>query len=114
MTVSMTDWKFLTNHALVLSWIKQHPQSMAREIALAVGVTERTTIKIVGELDQAGYIKRRRKGRRNVYRVNPDTPLRHPVEGDMSVGDLLGVIAPKKRRRVQSVIPPTEKARQTA
>ena len=25
--VARTDWRFLTNHALVLGWIAKHPQS---------------------------------------------------------------------------------------
>ncbi len=93
-----SDWKFLTNHALVLSWIAQHQQSTAREIAIAIGITERTALKIVGELVEGGYLDRRRKGRRNVYRVNPGTPLRHELERNIPVGDLLDVIAPKRKR----------------
>ncbi len=104
MTMDMSGWKFLTNHALVLSWIARHSQSTAREIALAIGITERTALKIVGELDETHYINRRRKGRRNVYRVNYDTPLRHPIEGDVQVGELLRVIAPRKRRRAPEAL----------
>jgi len=92
---TVVEWKFLTNHALVLAWLNQHPQSTARETALAIGITERTALKIIGELDNAGYLTRRRKGRRNVYRVIRNTPLQHNVTGDVAVGDLLRVIAPK-------------------
>ena len=102
--VKMSDWKFLTNHALVLGWITQRPQSTAREIALAIGITERTALKIIGELDGSGYLTRRRKGRRNVYKVNLSTPLRHPLEGEIPVGDLLRVIAPSRRRRGPQVL----------
>lgn len=98
MQKTISDWKFLTNHALVLSWITQHPQSTAREIAIAIGITERTALKIVGELADTGYIDRRRKGRRNVYRVHPDIPLRHHIGRNVLIGDLLAVIAPKRRR----------------
>lgn len=94
----LADWKFLTNHALVLSWIARHPQSTAREIAMAIGITERTALKIVGELDEASYITRRRKGRRNVYTVNLNKPLLNHIERDILVGDLLAVIAPKRRQ----------------
>lgn len=92
------EWKFLTNHALVLAWLDQHPQSTARETALAIGVTERTALKIIGELDTAAYLTRRRKGRRNVYRVIRNTPLLHNVTGEVAIGDLLKVIAPKSKR----------------
>ena len=84
MKVGGSDWKFLTNHALVLSWIAQHQQS--------------TALKIVGELVEGGYLDRRRKGRRNVYRVNSGIPLRHELEHQVPVGDLLDVIAPKRKR----------------
>lgn len=97
--MAASEWKFLTNHALVLAWIARHPQSTAREMALAIGITERTALKIVGELDSAGYITRRRKGRRNVYTVNLSVPLRNHPEENIPVGDLLSVIAPKRRRR---------------
>ncbi|MEE9284467.1 MAG: ArsR family transcriptional regulator [Dehalococcoidia bacterium] len=100
MLKTASDWKFLTNHALVLSWITRKPESTAREIALAVGITERTALKIVGELDYDGYISRRRSGRRNVYGVNPELPLRNHLEFNVPVGDLLTVIAPRRRRGV--------------
>ena len=95
----ISDWKFLTNHALVLSWITQHPQTTARETAIAIGITERTELKIIGELDSSGYITRRRRGRRNVYRVNPNLPMREETQKNVMVGDLLGVIAPKRAKR---------------
>lgn len=120
MTMEMSGWKFLTNHALVLSWIARHSQSTAREIAMAIGITERTALKIVGELDESHYINRRRKGRRNVYKVNHDTPLRHPIEGNVPVGELLRVIAPGRRRRAPEALPTgsnvtsLKKARRTA
>ena len=98
MQKTISDWKFLTNHALVLSWITQHPQSTAREIAIAIGITERTALKIVGELADTGYIDRRRKGRRNVYRGHPDIPRRPHIGRNVLIGDLLAVIAPKRRR----------------
>ena len=97
------EWKFLTNHALVLAWLDQHPQSTARETALAIGITERTALKIIGELDNASYLTRRRKGRRNVYRVMRNTPLKHNVTGEVAVGELLRVIAPKMKRTAESI-----------
>ena len=117
--LTIPEWKFLTNHALILGWIAQHRQSTAREIALAIGITERTALKIVGELDASGYINRRRKGRRNIYRVNPETPLRDHIQAEVPVGDLLNVIAPKGRRVPKALHPERritrlKKARHTA
>ena len=82
-------WTFITNHGLVLSYIYHHPTSTAREIANQIKVTERTVHKIISDLEQAGYITRRKAGRRNVYSVDPSLPLRHHTKKDVMVSDLL-------------------------
>ena len=82
-------WTFITNHGLVLSYIFHNTTSTAREIANYIGVTERTTHKIISDLESAGYIKRHKIGRRNVYNVDPQLPLRHHTKADIMVEDLL-------------------------
>ena len=82
-------WTFITNHGLVLSYIFHNSTSTAREIANYIGVTERTTHKIISDLESAGYIRRRKIGRRNVYDVDPRLPLRHHTKADIMVEDLL-------------------------
>ena len=82
-------WTFITNHGLVLSYIFHNPTSTAREIANYIGVTERTTHKIISDLEEAGYIRRRKIGRRNEYSVDPQLPLRHHTKTDVMVEDLL-------------------------
>ena len=82
-------WTFITNHGLVLSYIYHHPTSTAREIADQIKVTERTVHKIISDLEQAGYIARRKSGRRNVYSVDPNLPLRHHTKKDVIVSELL-------------------------
>ena len=86
---SSAHWTFITNHGLVLSYISHHPTSTAREIANYIGVTERTTHKIIGDLESAGYIDREKIGRRNVYSVDHRLPLRHHTKADIMVEDLL-------------------------
>ncbi len=61
-------------------------------MALAIGNTERTALKIAGELDTEDYIRRQRKGRLNVYRVNRGVPARN-VQSRVPVGGLLTVIS---------------------
>ena len=85
----LPKWTFITNHGLVLSYIFHNPTSTAREIANYIGVTERTTHKIISDLEEAGYIRRRKIGRRNVYSVDPQLPLRHHTKTDVMVEDLL-------------------------
>ena len=88
-------WTFITNHGLVLSYISHNSRHTAREIANAIGVTERTTHKIISDLELEGYIERRKVGRRNVYRVDPHLPLRHHTKQDILVSELLEALAVK-------------------
>ena len=93
--ITAARWTFITNHGLVLSYISHNPRSTAREIANYIGVTERTTHKIISDLETEGYIERRRTGRRNVYRVDPKLPLRHHTKQDVVVSDLLDALMAK-------------------
>ena len=88
----MTSWSFLTNHARVLVCIAQDPGIRLREIGDEVGITERAAHRIVSELADAGYIARRREGRRNRYTVQAHLPLPDPVAPEQNVGDLLAVL----------------------
>lgn len=88
----MSNWTFLTNHAHVLICVSRQPGIRLRDVATTVGITERTAQRIVGELVESGYLKKARDGRRNVYEVDPDLPLRHPLESSHSIGEVLGVL----------------------
>jgi uncharacterized membrane protein len=85
-------WDFLTNHAHVLTCVAGDPGIRLRDIAAAVGITERAAHRIVSELVEEGYLLREREGRRNRYTVVPDRPLRHPLVKEREVGDLLSVL----------------------
>ena len=83
------EWTFLSNHAHVLVCIDRDPTIRTRDIAAAVGITERATQAIVSDLVESGYETREREGRRNRYTVVVDAPFRHPIEANHAVGDLL-------------------------
>jgi DNA-binding MarR family transcriptional regulator len=85
-------WDFLTNHAHVLVCVARDPGIRLREIAAAVGITERAAHRIVSELVDEGYLVRERQGRRNRYQVKTKLPLRHPLAEEHEVGDLLEVL----------------------
>lgn len=87
--VDVSEWLFLTNQARVLVYISRYPTSTARKIAQAVGITERATQRLIRDLDEAGYITRKRVGRHNEYVVHGDQPLRGDVVGEVPVGALL-------------------------
>jgi len=91
---SSTDdhlFRFVTNHAHVLQVISGDPSARLRDIALAVGITERAVANIVNDLEEAGYITRSRSddGRRNRYDVHEELPLRHPQHRHHTVGELI-------------------------
>lgn len=91
--MSYPYWTFLTNHAHVLLAITRDPEARLRDIAGLVGITERAAFRIVGDLAEAGYVTKTKRGRRNVYEVDADLPLRHPLEQQKSVRSLLELIA---------------------
>jgi DNA-binding transcriptional ArsR family regulator len=85
-------WDFLTNHAHVLVCAARDPGIRLRDIATAVGITERAAHRILSELVDEGYVLRERQGRRNHYQVKAKLPLRHPLAEQLEVGDLLEVL----------------------
>lgn len=85
----MGRWKFLTNHALVLILLANHPKITGRELSELAGITERTVRKIIADLEAEGYVEKVREGRGTRYSINPRLPLRHPAQRDREIGVLL-------------------------
>jgi DNA-binding IclR family transcriptional regulator len=74
----MGRWSLLTNHALVLIHVVEHPRSTLREIADSVGITDRAALGILRMLEEDAIVSRRKEGRRNVYTVDIDALLNVP------------------------------------
>jgi predicted transcriptional regulator len=89
----MPGWTFITNHANVLIYISRNPGARLRDIAVGVGITERAVQQIVRDLVQEGYLSSTRVGRRNQYKVHPETPMRHPTQRHRDVGEFLEVLS---------------------
>ena len=85
-------WTFLTNHAHVLLCVVRDPEARLRDVADMVGITERAAQRIVADLVEAGYLERTRQGRGNHYRLHPDVPLRHPMDRDTAIGQLVTLL----------------------
>jgi hypothetical protein len=83
------QWSLLTNYAHVLLAVARDPDRRMRDIADEVGITERGAHRIVNELEAAGYLTKHRVGRQNSYEVHPEMPMRHPLEGDHLLGELV-------------------------
>jgi hypothetical protein len=92
--VEESGWTFLTNHSHVLICLARDPKLRLRDLADQVGITERAVQGIVNDLVTAGCLTRHREGRRNRYDIVADRPMRHRVERQHVVGDLLGAMAP--------------------
>ena len=88
-------WTFLSNHGHVLVQISNNPEMKVREIALAVGITERSTQGILKDLIAEGFIEATRVGRRNLYRISANAHLRHPAESTLTLKQFLGVFGGK-------------------
>ena len=84
-------WTFLTNHAHVLLCLTREPELRVRDVAEQVGISERMVQLVLNDLEGAGYLSRTRVGRRNSYTV-AEGPLRHPLEQEHTVGELLAVL----------------------
>jgi DNA-binding MarR family transcriptional regulator len=86
------SWTFITNHAQVLLYVSAHPGALVREIADAVGITERRTYGILRDLDDGGYVDRKRVGREVHFKVRPGKHLRAPLVSNAQVRDLLALL----------------------
>jgi len=89
-----THWTFLTNHAHVLLAIARDNDITLRDVASMVGITERAAQSIVSDLVAAGYLIRTRLGRRNSYTIPAHRPMRHPLNEDHELDELLAVMGP--------------------
>jgi hypothetical protein len=85
----------LTSHGNTLLVIARDPRVRLRDIAAALGITERRAQRIVGELIVAGYLTREREGRRNIYHVATHLPLRLPFQEDVDLAALLTILPPR-------------------
>jgi DNA-binding transcriptional ArsR family regulator len=88
----MRSWTFITSHAQILLALARDPAATVAQLAAAAQITERSAYRILADLQQAGYVRRRKLGRHNVYEINPTMPLRDPTIENDCVGDLLRLI----------------------
>jgi len=51
--ITISDWKFLANHGLVLSHLARNPSVKDRELGNARGITERAARKIITDHTEA-------------------------------------------------------------
>jgi DNA-binding transcriptional ArsR family regulator len=102
----MAKLRFLTNNALVLIHVANNPKSTLREIAAAVGVTERAVQTVLGDMERERLVKKRRRGRKNEYWVFYANLVEYPLEGPYrTVVDLAQALTDLGRRLREGDIP---------
>jgi len=99
-------WGLLTNHALVLINVIEHPRSTLRDIAAAVGITERATLSILRALEADAIIGRRKEGRRNVYTVDVEALLAYRAHAPYSIEQLASALFVLSGRIPGASLPP--------
>ena len=85
-------WTFLTNHAQVLLAVARDPEATVAEVARAAQMTERSAYRMLADLQQAGYVRRRIVGRHKSYEIDPNLPLRDPILDNELVGELIALV----------------------
>lgn len=69
--------------------LSRDPTTTVRELSDQVGITERSVQRILSDLEESGVVTRSREGRCNRYDVDSKFRLRHPLEADHTLGELL-------------------------
>ena len=87
-----------------------------RDVAAQVGITERAVQKIVRELQDEDFISVTKHGRCNRYRISTRKSLRHELEMQCTVGNLLQAVIGKPVRAAKTKSPPASRsvARETS
>ena len=68
-----------------------------REMASALGLTERTIQRVLDDLEAEGYVTWQRTGKGNIYEINNTRGLKHELTRDVIVGDLLALLGSGRR-----------------
>ncbi|MDG2497496.1 MAG: helix-turn-helix domain-containing protein [Aquiluna sp.] len=82
-------WTFLTHHAHVLLALNENPDCRIEELARKLGLTTRSTVNVLNDLTDGGYLSKEKFGRRNHYSINRDAELRHETSAHRTTGDLV-------------------------
>lgn len=90
--MKQSQWTFLSNYGHVLVTLARDPDARMRDVAEAVGITERAVQQIVRELVGQGYLNKEKLGRRNRYDVVRNAHLRHELESQITLGDFLELV----------------------
>ena len=91
-----------TTFGQVLIVIAAQPDIRIREIAQRLRITERTVMHALTDLTDTGIVRVKRRGRKNVYEVSPQTVF--PVANlRVSLDDLVSLMSPERNPRAPDI-----------
>jgi hypothetical protein len=86
-------WQLLTNHAVVLIHVFEHPSSTLREIAHEVDITERAAYAILRQLEEDDCVRKVKAGRGNRYTVNLPNILARRTQGPYNIEQIVRALS---------------------
>jgi DNA-binding IclR family transcriptional regulator len=101
----LRSWSFFSNDAIVLINVIEHPRSTLRNIARAVGLSDRAIHSILRTLEADSIIARRREGRRNVYTVDLVALRAHQGQGPYTLEELANALFVLSGRKPGETLP---------
>ena len=87
----------LTNHARVLIAAAASPDARVRDLADRTDLSERGVLRILADLESAGFIERVRVGRCTRYEIDARRGLDDRVGRPIRVGELVGLARTARR-----------------
>ena len=91
----MPQWSFLSNHGAVLALIAQNKAIKATDIAAQLELTERSVRRIIADMYNEGYIKKKYEGGVNHYEIIGEMPLRRKAQQNVNIRELLKALGLK-------------------
>jgi predicted ArsR family transcriptional regulator len=87
-----TNWTLISHHGHALLAISRNPDITIDDLGRVLGITSRSVINVLNDLEAEGYLSKTREGRRNRYKINLDAKLRHDTSAGQSVRNLLAAL----------------------
>lgn len=86
------NWTFLSHHAHVLLALSENASLTIEELAKIAGLTTRSIVNVLKDLEDGGYLMKSREGRNNHYEINLEAQLRHSTSREHTVGELISAL----------------------
>jgi DNA-binding MarR family transcriptional regulator len=86
------NWTLISHHGHALLALSKNPELTIDDLARVLGVTSRSVVNVLNDLEAEGYLSKTREGRRNRYTINLEAKLRHQTSAGHAVRDLLAAL----------------------